>query len=326
MVFLSLFAVRRLEGQEAVQRYVDYLMQGRSGAVLVSNPASGRIRAVWNADVAGGRAFPPGSTAKLVESAAALEEGMLSPSERIRCRRVPELLGERYHCVHPPADEPYDLPAALANSCNYFFSALSARLSPATLAHWYSIFGFGTPAAVPGCHPAAGEVRIGAEASAKALAALGEGGVLATPAQVLLAYSAVAMRGAVYRLHRGGPDASPSPLRRIKLGPRTLDLLTAGLEQCAQAGTCRAAAVPGVRVAGKTGTAADRGSGGRTHAWFVGYAPIDRPRIALVILLGRGTGAHDAAPLAGRILRRYFATGATGATGASEATGASGSP
>jgi len=313
-VLLSLVAAPRLEGQEAVQRSVDSLMRGRSGAVLVSNPASGRIRAVWKAEVAAGRAFPPGSTAKLVECAAALEEGLLSPSERIWCRRVPELLGERYHCAHPPAEEPYDLPAALAKSCNYFFAALSARLSPATLAHWYSVFGFGTPVTVPGWNSDAGEVRIGAGARSKALAALGEGGVQATPAQVLLAYSAVAMRGEVYPLHRGagGPDASPSPIRRIKLSPRTLDLLTAGLEQCAQAGTCRAAAVPGVRVAGKTGTAADPGSGGRTHAWFVGYAPVDQPRIALVVLLDRGTGAHDAAPLAGRILRRYFATGAAG--------------
>jgi len=311
MVILSLVSAPRVEGQEAVQRYVDFLMRVRSGAVLVSNPASGRIRAVWNAEVAAGRAFPPGSTAKLVESAAVLEEGLLSPSERIRCRRVPELLGERYHCAHPPADEPYDLPAALANSCNYFFSALSTRLSPAMLAHWYSVFGFGTPMTVQGWNSDVGVLRIGTDARAKALAALGEAGLLATPAQVLLAYSAVAMRGEVYPLHRGagGPNASPSPLRRIKLSPRTFDLLTAGLEQCAQAGTCRAAAVPGVRVAGKTGTAADPGSGGHTHAWFVGYAPIDHPRIALVVLLDRGTGARDAAPLAGKILRRYFAAG-----------------
>ena len=140
--------------------------------------------------------------------------------------------------------------------------------------------------------------------------ALGESAVLATPVQVLLAYSAVAMRGDVFRLHWPSDPAHSSPLlRRVKLRSRTVDLLTAGFEECVQVGTCHAAGVPGVRVAGKTGTAGDEGAGGQTHAWFVGYAPVDHPEIALVIFLERGTGAHDAAPLAGEILRHYFASG-----------------
>jgi cell division protein FtsI/penicillin-binding protein 2 len=62
-----------------------------------------------------------------------------------------------------------------------------------------------------------------------------------------------------------------------------------------------------VTVAGKTGTAPALDGSRVTHAWFVGYAPVDAPEVALVIFLKRGTGGADAAPLAARILRQYFA-------------------
>ena len=89
----------------------------------------------------------------------------------------------------------------------------------------------------------------------------------------------------------------------MRLQLRTLQTLRAGLEQCVGSGTCQGAAVPGIAVAGKTGTAtALEGS----HAWFVGYAPADNPEVAIVVFLERGTGAADAAPLAGAILKEYF--------------------
>ncbi len=71
-------------------------------------------------------------------------------------------------------------------------------------------------------------------------------------------------------------------------------------------GSCRAAAVPGVAVAGKTGTAPALDGSHVTHAWFVGYAPADAPEVALVVFLKRGTGGADAAPLAAQILQPVF--------------------
>lgn len=76
------------------------------------------------------------------------------------------------------------------------------------------------------------------------------------------------------------------------------------LVDCVQSGTCQAAGVPGVKVAGKTGTATALDGSGATHAWFVGFAPAEQPEIALVVFLERGTGAQNAAPLAGKLLRR----------------------
>ena len=282
---------------ESLQRLVNRLMRERAGAVIVSNPRTGEILAEWNREVAFKRAFPPGSTAKLVTCAVALEEGVVSPTDRIYCRRIPELLGKGYHCTHPPALEAFTLYSALANSCNYFFAALSARLRAETLQHGYILFGFG----------AAGSVKIPDDPAAKARAALGESPVLVTPAQLLQAYSAVATRGTVYRLwRRSNPIQAPSVERTIKLRPATWNTIADGLGECVRAGMGQAAAVKGARVAGKTGTANTRNGSKFTHAWFAGFGPKESAEIALVVFLERGTGARDAAPLAGRILREYF--------------------
>ena len=296
-----------LSAQDSLQAYVTAVMRGRRGAVIVSNPMTGEVRAVANPRTVFERAFPPGSTAKIVASAVALEEGAVSPNDHILCRRVPELLGDAYHCSHPPAAAPFTLAEALANSCNYFFAALSARLTSASLAHGNALFGFGSPAEGLGMRANPGYVRVGDAPAAKARAVLGEGTILVTPAQLLLAYSVLATHGLVFRLWRP-PSRRDSPLlRRVKLKAETFDLLRTGLEDCVRSGTGQAAGVRGVRVAGKTGTAAALDGSRATHAWFAGFAPVEAPEIALVVVLERGTGARDAAPLAGKILNHYFA-------------------
>jgi len=288
---------------ESLQIYLNRMMQERTGAVIVSDPRTGQVLAVWNPQAAFREAYPPGSTAKIVVGAAALEEGVITPQQRILCHRVPRLLGEAYHCSHPPALQPYDLSEALANSCNYFFSEVSARLSAPALAHWYAVFGFGMAEG----EDAAGEVQIPDKAREKALAALGDVGVTATPAQVLLAYSALAARGKVFRLIMPGQHKAPALDRVVTLRASTVAVLGAGLRDCVTRGSGRAAAVAGRSIAGKTGTAPALDGSRATHAWFVGYAPAEAPQVAVVIFLKRGTGGADAAPLAGRIFRQYFA-------------------
>ncbi len=288
---------------QSLQSFVSHLMSAKAGAVIVSDPRTGRILALVNQQGAFEQAYTPGSTAKLVVSAAALEEGVISPSDRIMCRRIPCLVGDAYHCSHPPAAHPFDLAEALANSCNYFYAEVGARLSSPALAHWYAAFGFG--AAGEDISP--GEVRIPDKPRERVLAALGERGVTATPAQVLLAYSAIAMQGQVFRLIMPGQRMAPNLDRVVPLRKSTLAVLEEGLRGCVGKGSGKAAAVAGVSVAGKTGTAQALDGSHVTHAWFVGYAPADAPEVALVIYLKRGAGGADAAPLAARILKYYFA-------------------
>ena len=301
---LSGFGTR---ADDQLQSRVNKLMRERRGAVLVSNPQTGEILAEWNHELAFGRVFPPGSTAKVVACAVALEEGLIAADHRVFCRGVPELLGKPFRCSHPPALEPYTVISALANSCNYFFVALSDRLRADSLTHGYAQFGFGDVMEAGNADVSVGTVSVSDSPAAKARAVLGESPAVVTPAQLLSVYSTVATRGAAYRLRR--PSASKGPpaiQRRIKLQAATWKTLVQGLEECVRSGTGQAAAVEGVRVAGKTGTATVN-RGGASHAWFVGFAPVDSPEVALVVFLVRGTGARDAAPLAGRILGHYFA-------------------
>ena len=304
LLLAALAGASDLRAAESLQTFVNHLMQGKAGAVIVSDPRTGRILAIWNPQTAFKEAYTPGSTAKLVVSAAALEEGIISPSERIMCRRVPRLLGESFPLLPSPCGPPFDLAEALANSCNYFFSELSTRLSSSALAHWYAVFGFGAA----GEEASPGEVLIPDKPRGKALAALGEQGVTATPAQVLLAYSAIAARRQGFPPHHARDNARRRALIAWSLCERTpLRFWTEGLRDCVEEGSCRAAAVPGVTVAGKTGTAPALDGSHVTHAWFVGYAPVEAPEVALVIFLKRGTGGANAAPLAAQILRQYFA-------------------
>jgi cell division protein FtsI/penicillin-binding protein 2 len=302
------FATLQYSRAEDLQPYLTTVMRGHRGAAIVANPATGQILAVWNSSEAFDKAFPPGSTAKLVASTAALEEGVISPTEKNFCRRTPELLGDAYHCSHPPPHAPYTLVEDIANSCNYFFSALSLRLSTVQLAHWYAVFGFGAPVEGVSSATNVGLARVGASPQEKALATLGEKTILVTPAQLLQAYCAIANRGPVYRLWKRGLAGSGQTriVRNVKLSAQTFDLLSSAFVMGVQSGTGQEAGVPGIHVAGKTGTATNMLGLKTTHAWFVGYAPAEKPEIILVIFLERGTGAHDAAPLAGKIFRHQF--------------------
>ena len=292
----------------SMQTYLTSLTQGRRGSVIAINPATGEVLAAWNLKGAVNDAYPPGSAAKIVILAAALEEGRVRPGEHLICHRVPPLLGSAYACTHPPAPEGLTISSALANSCNFFFVTLSMREKPEALLHWYSVFGFGAAALLDGKPTAAGALRKPSGARSQALAALGEGDVVSTAAQLLDAYALIANQGTEYGLWTnpaGRPR--PKPRRRIDLKNSTYAALRSGLVGCVEYGTCQAAAVPGVEVAGKTGTASALDGSGATQAWFVGFAPAERPEIALVVFLERGTGSHDAAPLAGKLLRYYFA-------------------
>jgi len=293
----------------SLQSCLDVLVANQRGSAIVIDPATGQVLAAWDLQSAVSDAYPPGSAAKIVEAAAALEEGVLAPGDRIACRGVPPLLGASYRCAHPPAREGFTLRPALANSCNYFFAAVSLRLSAEALLHWYSVFGFGTAVTLDGNPTAPGRLSRASGARSKALEAVGSEGVLATPAQLLEAYCLIANRGGAPRLWTDASPRSSAPERQIKLRPTTYGAILGGLVDCVRSGTCQAAAVPGVEVAGKTGTATALDGSGATHAWFAGFAPAERPRIALVIFLDRGTGARNAAPLAGRLLRHFFAGG-----------------
>jgi penicillin-binding protein 2 len=123
-------------------------------------------------------------------------------------------------------------------------------------------------------------------AEERRLKALGVENVRVTPLGLLSAYRRLAL------------------MRRQASSDSAMNPIFAGLEASVGVGMARAASVEGMSVAGKTGTAG-AAEGNWTHAWFAGYAPAEKPEVAVVVFLERGTGAHAAAPVGQKILAAF---------------------
>jgi peptidoglycan glycosyltransferase len=102
---------------------------------------------------------------------------------------------------------------------------------------------------------------------------------------------------------------APRPWRTV-LAPSAVEAIRAGMERAVEGALGRqytaGARVPGIRVAGKSGTA-ELGGRGEPHSWFIGFAPADDPEVVIAVLVERGgSGASRASPLAGDMLQAYF--------------------
>ncbi|MGH7317905.1 MAG: penicillin-binding transpeptidase domain-containing protein, partial [Candidatus Rokuibacteriota bacterium] len=150
---------------------------------------------------------------------------------------------------------------------------------------------------------------------------IGQGRALVTPLQVARFMAAIANDGILWRprlVHQVEAAGStllavaPQATGRVTLAPHVLAVLRRALWSAVnQGGTGAAAAIPGVAVAGKTGTAQlvqdSDSSRGEDHAWFAGYAPADDPQVVVVVLVERGgMGGKVAAPLARQIFLEIF--------------------
>jgi penicillin-binding protein 2 len=141
---------------------------------------------------------------------------------------------------------------------------------------------------------------------------IGQGELLLTPLQLALMMAETARNGAPLRAHvlkevHGGdaPRRAVPPHPGFAADAGTWDAVHTALERVVNQGTGTAARVPGVRVAGKTGTS--QNPHGEDHALFVCYAPADDPQIALAVVAeNSGHGGSVAAPIAGRVLRAMF--------------------
>lgn len=328
-----------------LQRVAERLLAGKRGAIVAMDPRSGQVLALasspgfdpnalsrgisasgWrrlindrggpllNRAIAG--LYPPGSCLKPLIALAALQEGVISPSRRVRCTGR-HRVGDRYFSCWR-AHGWLDLGGALVQSCDVYFYRLGQRLGMSRMISWLRHFGLGqrTGIDLPGeragylPHPEAhhwlGE---------RCLLAIGQGRIGVTPLQMAVAMSAIANGGIVYTpfLVREIRGADGNALRqfvararwRVPVRARWLALLRRWLWQAVNSpkGTGRKAALRGLRVAGKTGTA--EAPGGAAHAWFVGFAPANDPRICVAVVVERGgSGGRTAAPLA----RQLFAT------------------
>lgn len=288
--------------QEALEQAVAEV-DGALGAVVLDAPTAGILAAVSHpSDEPFNRAFdgqyPPGSTFKIVTTAAVLTE--LGADVPVSCPAEVSVGGKTFTNAHDLALGEIDLPTAFEVSCNTAFVQLAEDLAEGALARHAERFGFGTDPDLP--LPVSGaSFPEPADITERAAAAIGQGRVQASPLHMASVAAAVASGGwrVPHLLAGGARDADAQPL-----APDDVERLRDLMRRVVESGTGTAAQVAGDPVHGKTGSAEFGGEVGEgeelpTHAWFVGY----RGDLAFAFLVeGGGAGGDVAAPLAGRFL------------------------
>ena len=274
---------RPCRGDSPLQQASRNALRGKPGAVVALDAASGRLLAVVNPEVAARRTFRPGSVFKIVTAWAALETGAADPREQIECRNVFSCGGQRLRCCLPGGHGKVDMADALARSCNVYFYHLSRRVSAAAVLHRARSLGFGASTGRFGAEEKAGRLPLKVNGADVPPFAIGD--LIGT--EVTVAQMAEMVRRLA--IARG---SAPEFIRRA-------------MAEAVSSGTAAPAAVPGLVIAGKTGSPS-REWGGGTHAWFVGFAPAEKPRVALAVLVLKGHGRDDAAPVARRILSAWL--------------------
>jgi len=275
--------------------------------------------------------YAPGSLFKLVMAVAGLEEGVISAETALRCGGALALYDTVFHCNISGGHGRTNLRSAIGQSCNVYFYRLGVELKIERIAHYARQLGLGAPTGVDLPHEKGGlvpdpEWKRREQGSAwypgeTVSVAIGQGQVTATPLQMARLAAAIANGGRLVTPHlvRMPDDNGAGPAaKELALRPGTLAALRKGMETTVTHGTGWRAALPGIRVAGKTGSAqvvARPRTGPRentprrflAHGWFLAFAPVDDPKIALVVLVEHGgSGGEAAAPVARRILAEFF--------------------
>jgi penicillin-binding protein A len=269
--------------------------------------------------------FPPGSTFKVIDLAAALEAGLTASTRFDNPRELdlPQTVEtlENFggtHCAGG-ADQ-ITLEEGFIESCNVTFGQVGLRLGPERLFAQAQAFGFASDTDfdilyAEGRFP---EPEFFADRQpAVAFSAIGQQDVAANPLQMAMVASAIANGGVMLQPHlvRDVRDATGRPVRTFEpetigqpVSPETAAEVTRMMTLVVERGTGSAARIPGIEVAGKTGTA--QTATGDPHAWFVGFAPADNPRIAVAVVVLNGgdlgseaTGGQVAAPVARAVMQ-----------------------
>ena len=274
--------------------------------------------------------FPPGSTFKITQGLTFLEEGIITPQTTYPCYGGFVHSGLRVGCHGHPS--PLNLVPAIATSCNGFFCwglyyMIGARKKYGTvqnaMATWrdYMVsMGFGytlgidLPGEKRGMIPNDRYYDNNYRGYWNGLTiisiAIGQGEVTATPLQIANLGATIANRGyfitphVVKEVEDEPLDSLYTTKRYTMVGKEHYETVVEGMRAAVTGGTCRAANIPGLDVCGKTGTAQNRG---KDHSAFMGFAPMNNPKIAVSVYVENGGwGATYGVPIGALIIEKYL--------------------
>lgn len=266
--------------------------------------------------------YPPGSTFKAVTTIAALEENVVNNHTTVYCPGYYTLGNRTFKCWKHSGHGSENLLEAIRDSCDVFFYQTGVWLGIERLLKWSAILGVGSPSGIDIPGEASGNLAGPAWKKKRFREpwykgdtvnySIGQGFLLMTPLQLARVYAAVANGGHLVIPHLNSRERFPR--KDLRIPQSGLRSLQRGLEEVVRSGTGKRAGAFGVTVAGKTGTA--QNPHGDDHAWFVGYAPVERPRfVAVALVEGGGHGSSVAAPLVGKILSYLVQHDRKGGTG-----------
>jgi len=294
----------------AFQKKCAEILGQRSGAILVMNPRNGLVMAIVNERLGVQSSTRPGSIFKIVTALTLLKNGIVNPTDQFVCNGQVELRGKVYRCWLREGHGEQNLLQAIANSCNAYFFQTGESLAAEKLESTARQFHFGECTGINLANEDCGKIPEWVSSEERINFIVGQARELAvTPIQMLALISALANGGFYYRpFYPNSLQAfemfRPELKETIHFGDE-LRIIKEGLRQSVAYGTSAAAKLSTITIAGKTGTSSEY-FGAKTDAWFAGFAPFEKPQIAVVVFLENGRGALDAAPLAGEVFRSYF--------------------
>jgi peptidoglycan glycosyltransferase len=277
--------------------------------------------------------YPPGSTFKVVTAAAALDSGKYTPDSVVDGSSPKEISGVPLANSGGASYGPISLTTALTNSVNTVWAEVAESLGKETMAEYMERFGF--YAKPPLDYPADQMLASGEYADGKLLdpdadeidvgrMAIGQDKLQVTPLQMAMVAAVVANGGELVapRLAERivDPDGrtserlEPETVRRV-ISRRTADQLGQMMQNVVNEGTGTAAALAGISVAGKTGTAEKNPATDLNQPWFIAFAPADDPKIAIAVTIEDsigGQGGTVAAPVAKAVLEALLGEEAAG--------------
>jgi penicillin-binding protein 2 len=337
-----------------IQQAVARALEDRVGAVVAMDPRTGGIRSMvsspsydpnvftrrlaseqWEAIVKAPHdplqnrtiqnVYSPGSVFKIVVALAGLTEHEITPETSVYCNGAASFYNHRFRCWKRGGHGRVQLREAIRSSCDIYFYSLGQRLGIERIARYSRLLGLGTPTGV----------EIGAEKAGLVpdeewsrrvrgtpwypgetiSVSIGQGPLLVTALQMARMMAVVANGGYLVTPHLAVAEPTRVPLG---LDPGHLAVIHDALRAVVAEGTGRAAAVPGVEVAGKTATVQvveqvswidsdDLPYERRDHAWFASFAPVQNPELVVIAFAEHGGhGSTAAAPLAKLVYEVYF--------------------
>lgn len=274
--------------------------------------------------------YPPGSTFKPVVAVAALENRIAAGNTAFNCPGYYRLGNTTMDCYHRIAHGTLAMREALARSCNVYFYKLGVQCGVDPIYHMGAALGLGVKTGVDVDYERSGilpndswkraKMHDGWRQGDTCNLAIGQGFLSVTPLQMAVITAALANGGRVYQprillgMRQPGDDSfvmePVSLVRDLKWHRKTLDVVRSGMRDVVMAeyGTGTKARIPGVVMAGKTGTA-EYGpkKENRKYGWMIAFAPYDNPRVAVAVVMDDAvSGGTTAGPRVQKIMAQIF--------------------